>query len=96
MELNWVALASKLWYPRIKLQPLVQIKNILGVFPLITEIKTMPSLMFLMSPVSLIRQQLIIGTVQMILSNRYTLTDYTLIYGGFLIEPYIVLYNANF
>ena len=83
MKLNWVALASKLWYPRIKLQPLVQIKNILGVFPLITEIKTMPSLMFLMSPVSLNRQQLfnaklMIGTVQMILSNRYTLTDYTL------------------
>ena len=83
MELNWVALASKLWYPRVKLQPLVQIKNILGVFPLITEIKTMPSLMFLMSPVSLNRQQLfnaklMIGTVQMILSNRYTLTDYTL------------------
>ena len=22
MKLNWVALASKLWYPRIKLQPL--------------------------------------------------------------------------
>ena len=83
MKLNWVALASKLWYPRIKLQPLVQIKNILAVFPLITEIKTMPALMFLMSPVSLIRQQffntkLMIGTVQMILSNRYTLTDYTL------------------
>ena len=78
-----MALASKLWYPRIKLQPLVQIKNILAVFPLITEIKTMPALMFLMSPVSLIRQQffntkLMIGTVQMILSNRYTLTDYTL------------------
>ena len=33
MELNWVALASKLWYPRIKLQLLVQIKNILAVFP---------------------------------------------------------------
>ena len=33
MKLNWVALASKLWYPRIKLQPLVQIKNILAVFP---------------------------------------------------------------
>ena len=83
MELNWVALASKLWYPHIKLQPLVQIKNILAVFPLITEIKTMPALMFLMSPVSLNRQQLfnaklMIGTVQMILSNRYTLTDYTL------------------
>ena len=75
MELNWVALASKLWYPRIKLQPLVQIKNILAVFPLITKIKTMPSLM---STVSLNRQQLLIGTVQMILSNRYTLTDYTL------------------
>ena len=78
-----MALASKLWYPRIKLQPLVQIKNILAVFPLITEIKTMPALMFLMSPVSLIRQQffntkLMIGTVQMILSNRYTLTDYIL------------------
>ena len=77
MKLNWVALASKLWYPRIKLQPLVQIKNILAVFPLITEIKTMPSLMFLMSPVSLNRQQLfnaklMIGTVQMILSNRYS------------------------
>ena len=70
-----MALASKLWYPRIKLQPLVQIKNILAVFPLITEIKTMPSLM---STVSLNRQQLLIGTVQMILSNRYTLTDYTL------------------
>ena len=75
MKLNWVALASKLWYPRIKLQPLVQIKNILAVFPLITKIKTMPSLM---STVSLNRQQLLIGTVQMILSNRYTLTDYTL------------------
>ena len=76
-----MALASKLWYPRIKLQPLVQIKNILAVFSLITEIKTMPSLMFLMSPVSLIRQQLfnaklMIGTVQMILSNRYTLTHF--------------------
>ena len=70
-----MALASKLWYPRIKLQPLVQIKNILAVFPLITEIKTMPALMFLMSPVS---QSPVIGTVQMILSNRYTLTDYTL------------------